>query len=288
MEVIPQREEAAAGRVLRLKENIPGLHNVIQIGDRLLTGSEPHGTTGFESLQKLGVLTIISVDGIQPDLVNAKLHGMRYVHIPIGYEGVSDASAMALARAAQELKGPVYMHCHHGKHRGPAAAAIFCRAASVLTADEARAYLTLAGTGQEYVGLWRDVAAYQPSAEPVDSPELVESAAVPSLATNMAKLDRVWDHLKLCREAGWKSPSGHSELIPGEQAVLAFELLQESLRLTTSDGNYDEQFLKSMSEAAAEAERVNASLQAGQHDHTNEAMAKIEANCKACHKAYRN
>src|SRR5215475_14398645 len=66
----------------------PGLHNVYRLTEKLLSGSSPEGDEGFASLQRLGVKTIISVDGMRPDLERAHRFGMRYVHLPIGYDGV--------------------------------------------------------------------------------------------------------------------------------------------------------------------------------------------------------
>ena len=47
-----------------------------------------------------------------------------WIHIPIGYDGIPLESEAAIVRAMKETEGPVYFHCHHGLHRGPAAAAI--------------------------------------------------------------------------------------------------------------------------------------------------------------------
>src|SRR5207249_2517155 len=41
---------------------LPGLHNVYRITDKLYSGSSPEGDEGFRSLRELGVKTVISVD----------------------------------------------------------------------------------------------------------------------------------------------------------------------------------------------------------------------------------
>lgn len=104
--------------------NTPGLHNVFRITDKLLSGSVPEGDLGFQTLQKLGVKTIITVDGAKPDVERAKKFSMRYVHLPIGYDGVPADQGLRLAKAVRDLPGLIYMHCHHGKHRSPAAAVV--------------------------------------------------------------------------------------------------------------------------------------------------------------------
>jgi protein tyrosine phosphatase (PTP) superfamily phosphohydrolase (DUF442 family) len=99
-----------------------GLHNVFPITDKFYSGSCPEGEAGFGSLRALGVRTVISVDGARPDVELARKHGLRYVHLPIGYDGVPRQQALRIARAVRDLPGPVYLHCHHGKHRGPVTA----------------------------------------------------------------------------------------------------------------------------------------------------------------------
>ena len=68
--------------------------------------------------------TVISVDGAKPDLEAARKHGLRYVHLPHGYDGVPAPRGDELAIALRTLEGPIYVHCHHGKHRSPAAAGV--------------------------------------------------------------------------------------------------------------------------------------------------------------------
>ncbi len=111
-------------------------------------------------LAKLGVKTIVSVDGIAPNVEAAKKYGMRYVHVPIGYDGIDESAQALLTRVATDIKGTIYIHCHHGKHRGPAAAAIVCRVDDGRPAEAAMIILEKAGTGKEYPGLWRDVEQF--------------------------------------------------------------------------------------------------------------------------------
>src|SRR5262249_999764 len=101
---------------------LPGLHNVYRITDKLYSGSSPLGATGFCSLQKLRIKPIISGDGARPDFAAARAECLRYVHIPFGYDGIPPEQILRLAKAVRDLPGPIYIHCHHGMHRGPAAA----------------------------------------------------------------------------------------------------------------------------------------------------------------------
>src|SRR5437763_9329790 len=78
------------------KVDAPGMHNVYRLTDQLYSGSYPEGEEGFRTLQKLGVKTILSVDGDRPEVALAKKYGMPYVHIPVGYAGISGAQSLSI------------------------------------------------------------------------------------------------------------------------------------------------------------------------------------------------
>src|SRR3712207_7739670 len=61
--------------------------------------------------------TVISVDGARPDVELARKYGLRYVHLPIGYDDVTENEGRAIAKAITELPGPFYIHCHHGDRK---------------------------------------------------------------------------------------------------------------------------------------------------------------------------
>jgi len=103
--------------------DLPGLHNIVAFHADVWSGSVPEGDAGFDALKSRGVRTILSVDGALPDLDRARARGMRYVHLPIGYDGFDDARKVELARAVRDLPRPIYIHCHHGKHRSAGASA---------------------------------------------------------------------------------------------------------------------------------------------------------------------
>ncbi len=120
-----------------------GVHNLFRVSDRVYSGSTPDGDAGFAALERLGVKTIISVDGARPDAEAAARHGIRYVHLPFGYDGIPRDKAVALVRVARDSPGPVYVHCHHGKHRGPAAVAIQSTRRVLTTSNMDRSALNL-------------------------------------------------------------------------------------------------------------------------------------------------
>lgn len=264
----------------------PGLHNVLRISPQIYSGSEPHGEEGLKSLTKLGIKTIVSVDGARPNVELAGNYGMKYVHIPIGYEGIPELTGRCLARAVRECRGPIYFHCHHGKHRGPAAAAVACIAADGRTTEAASAILEIAGTGKEYTGLWRDVKNYRPPERGSQCPELHEVAEVESFAAAMATIDRSFDNLKFCRDAGWSAPKDHSDLVAEQEAIILEEGLREANRNLSAGRNAE--FIAWLVEVQQSVGELRDRLRRGEVSRATAEFKCVEAGCKKCHTKYRN
>ena len=93
---------------------IAGVHNAFRVTERIYSGSQPEGDAAFEALKKLGIKTIISVDGSKPDVEAARKFGLKYVHLPIGYDGVATNRLAELTKVTSEVSGPYFVHCHHG------------------------------------------------------------------------------------------------------------------------------------------------------------------------------
>lgn len=264
----------------------PGLQNLIQITDGLYSGSQPEGDLGFESLAELGIKTIVSVDGAVPDLEPARNHGLRYVHVPIGYDGVPEKARLTLTRLVREVDQPIYIHCHHGNHRGPAAAAIACVALGATDGTTALEILNRAGTSKDYPGLWRDVEAFAVPESGTELPELVDVAEVKSLAAAMARMDRSYDLLKLCRDADWSVPPGHPDLVPALQALQVREGFREIARNLVTDR--DAEFQRRISEAEVLASALESAIRSGEPLDANQQIQLLEKACKQCHARYRN
>lgn len=259
----------------------PGLHNVFQIDDQVYSGSVPEGKQSFDALKKMGVKTIISVDGTQPNLKLANAAGMKYIHIPIGYDGISEDASLSFLRAAKEIKGPVYIHCHHGRHRGPAAAAMVGLCRGSLDKQRALQFLDQAGTSQDYAGLWRDIRQFQVPAEGTPLPELVESAHVEPMVTAMAHISHYYEEL-LKKAEGTPRDEKNAMRI----SVLLREEFHESLRKHSDD--YDDTFKKWMRESEMEIKQLEAELKQGNQKQVSARLKQLKSLCKRCHKAYRN
>jgi protein tyrosine phosphatase (PTP) superfamily phosphohydrolase (DUF442 family) len=263
-----------------------GIHNLMKLSGRFYSGSEPHGDEGFASLAKLGVKTVVSVDGAKPNLEAARKHGIRYVHIPIGYDGVPEDAGLSLARVAKDAEGPIYVHCHHGKHRGPAAAAVACIAAGDSTNKDAIGILERAGTSKDYKGLWRDVQNFVPPPDGAALPELVEVAEVGSFPAAMSQVDRAFDNLKLCRDAKWSVPPDHPDIVPEQEALLLFEGLFEAGR--NQDDAPDPQFKKWLAESESAANNLRSDLRKKDLKAATDRLLLLEKSCKQCHQKYRD
>jgi len=137
--------EAAAAEFQALPST--HLHNVFRATPKIFSGSSPDNEAGFAEIAKLGVKTMVSVDGGRPDVETAKKFGLKYIHLPIGYDGIPSNRVVELVKAAQTLEGPIYVHCHHGLHRGPAAVAVMCEAVAGWSTNLAEQWLKRAGDG---------------------------------------------------------------------------------------------------------------------------------------------
>lgn len=268
------------------------LHNAHIVTGKVISGAQPEGEAGFAALKALGVKTIISVDGAKPDLALAGKYGMRYVHLPIGYDGVAVEDGKAIAKAISSLPGPIYLHCHHGKHRSAAAVAVACVYNGTLEPHRAEAVLKTFGTGANYKGLWR--AALE--ARRVDSKELadlqvefVEVATIPDLAARMVELDRHWEHVKQIKAAGWTSPTDHPDLDPAHEVLQVQEHLTESARLESAQARPTE-FREMIHTSATAAESLREALTARPVDPVvaSRAFEAVAQSCVSCHTRYRD
>lgn len=285
--------ELAAQRVDAKKPlSIEGAVRVYRLGPELYSGGEPEGRKGLEALARLGIKTIISVDGAAPDVETARELGMRYIHLPIGYDGVTDKQGKRIAQAAQTVEGPIYFHCHHGQHRGPTAAALAAITCQGWSAERSVDWMKTVGTSADYPGLYESVRTFRPPTpeELAKLPkELPERVALPPLTTAMARLDRVWDRARF---------SVPTEPAPGpapRETVAAALVLRESFRelLRSKEvATRNEQFVGRMQQIEKQCAQLYALLKQEQTVARVQQEAKqlktIKHSCNACHARNRN
>ncbi len=264
------------------------LHRLIQASPRILSGGAPEGPEGFAALAALGVRTIVSVDGSRPDLAAAAAQNLRYVHIPFGYDGVPDLAALQIARVLAETEGTIYFHCHHGRHRGPAAAAIALRLDTGCAGPEALELMRLAETDPQYEGLWRDVSAFIPPAPGTPLPALHEVAEVSDFTSGMAHLDRVWDRIKQIQSASWNTPTDHPDLVPAIEARIFAEAFASLGRAVPEHLRTDAEFLRRLTAVKDNATALHAALAAADSASADARFQALKQGCTACHDRYRN
>ncbi len=288
---------SAPGTPPAKKLDVKFLPNAYQLHEKVISGGLPEGEPAFEELAKLGVKTVISVDGAKPDVAAAKKFGLRYVHLPHGYDGVPENRVQELAKAVRELPGPVYIHCHHGKHRSPAAATVACVAAGLVDPSQAVGILRVAGTSPNYEGLYDSArSARKLEAKLLDElkAEFPEAAKIPPLAEAMVGLEHTHDHLKKIEAAGWRPLAEHPDLKPAHEALLLREHFTEMARTEAVMAEPD-RFRTMLTESLAAAKELEDLLgKEGFGDvpaHAQEAtaiLARVSANCKSCHTEYRD
>ena len=204
--------------------------HLLRVAPGLFSGAEPRGAADFAALARLGVTTVVSVDGPVPDAPAAARHGLRTVHVPYGYDGVpADAAARLAAVMTRfgphgEVPGGVFVHCHHGKHRGPAGAAVCGLSAGLLDRSSALALLDAAGTSPRYAGLWESVRTFAPPPVPFAGP-LPEAVEPAGLAAAMIEIAARFDAAEDERNAVLLAEAlRESARLPGLSAAVRSEL----------------------------------------------------------------
>lgn len=276
----------------------PGIENAFRLSPRLYSGGQPEADKGFETLKRLGVKTVISVDGSQPDVEAARRLGLRYVHLPVGYDGIPREQAIRLIEAVRALPGPLFVHCHHGKHRGPTAAAVCAMATENWEQAQARSWLERAGTDPRYRGLFATVDRFTPPStkelESVRADQLPERAKLPELVETMVAIDQAWDHLKAIEKAGFRTPKDHLDLDPPHEALLLAEHLSEAARLDDVKPR-GEPLAQAFAAAAQDARALEAALRrvAEKPDPTTlqtvkTSLTRVGQDCASCHMSFRD
>jgi protein tyrosine phosphatase (PTP) superfamily phosphohydrolase (DUF442 family) len=276
----------------------PGIENLFRLSPHLLSGGQPEGEKGFETLRRLGVRTVISVDGSQPDVEAARRCGLRYVHLPVGYDGIPRDQSIRLVVAIRGLPAPVFVHCHHGKHRGPAAAAVCALATEGWDRAQARSWLERAGTDPKYKGLFATVDGFTtPSVGElgrVTTDQLPERAEVPALVETMVEVDHIWDRLKEIQKAGFRPPKDSPDLDPPHEALILSEHFREASRHSEVKEK-GETFARMLGTAERDARSLEEALRGFPSspgpfalEKTKASFARVSQDCTTCHARFRD
>jgi len=270
------------------------LHNVYRLSESIISGSEPHGEEALRRIAEMGVRTVLSVDGKIPDAETARALGMRYVHVPIQYSGITDEEVARIVKTFRELPGPFFVHCFHGKHRGPAAAAIGRLVVDGAPREHAMAEMRQwCGTSSKYEGLYRTVAAAEiPGAEETRRLDWSFPAAHPfeGLRHSMVEMARTYDHLKASYRRGWRVDPDHPDVDPRNEADKMISHFERALGLDEMDGKPAD-FLEWLRSSADLSRRLRDALHEGSDASREEAgtlLKSLKESCTACHDRYRN
>lgn len=275
---------------------VEGIENVWRISENLISGGDPGEMRGLRRLRDLGVRSIVSVDGSAPRVEIARELGIRYVHIPVGYDGIHEDAKRQLTRCTRELPKPIYVHCHHGKHRGPAAAAMMARADLGWTADEALAYMKRAGTSTDYPGLFDSVKAFEKAASMEASgkePPLPERVQVADMVEMMVKIDERFDRLKAWQKSK-QGLSGAADAEAIQEAIQLRELVRESARLPECRDEPPE-FSKTfvalehdLTDWIVEMKSIEETDKSKRTERLTALIKRAAGRCVYCHRSYRD
>lgn len=274
--------------------DLPGIHNAVAYHEGFISGGVPQGGAAFDALKAMGVKTIISVDGAVPEVDAAASRGIRYIHLPIGYNGFDEKRRLELSRAVRDAmaKGPVFLHCHHGKHRSAGAAGAVAVSLGWATPDAMIERMRVSGTAPNYTGLYRGTREATPiSMEALDALD----GDFPSVSTPndfvgaMVETDEVFEHLKAIRKAGWRTPTDHPDLVPVAEAGRLADLFRHQHDSEYS-GRKTDDFRAMMESSRANAQAIEHEL-AGAAPNAASMSAAFEAigaSCHDCHARYRD
>ncbi|MEL6105462.1 MAG: hypothetical protein AAFU85_05485 [Planctomycetota bacterium] len=274
------------------------LPNLVQVHPRVLSGGLPADAKAFVELVDRKVRVIVSVDGAKPDVDIARAHGLRYIHLPIGYGGIHPARVMELAKVVHDYDDVIYIHCHHGKHRAAAAAAVACIASGRVEPDQAVEVLDVAGTDKVYQGLFRVVRQTQrvPDSElealVVDYREIAD---VPPMAEAMATIEQTFVRVeRLATDR--QSLATEVSLMEARQDVrLLRQQLSELLR-TQDMSEHAPGFRKRLHSSVSSVEKLEAMMvdeEAGDDStlprtRLLKQVQRISQSCVDCHTRHRD
>lgn len=259
------------------------IENFYQISSDLYSGGEPYSPEAFALLKKHNIKSIITVDAAIPQVELARQHGIRYIQIPIGYDGIATNTANEIAQAFELAPKPIYVHCHHGKHRGPTACMVIGVAHYNWTQQQAVNWLHDAGTAEAYKGLYQTArdfkqADYQPNRQK-SLKDFPETAKVDQLPRAMADMGRIYDLLK--------KHNRNNEILKFDQAILLQEAFHEMQR-TEFNKAQPQDYRNWMKKSEDISIQLRTALDNKNVPLASKLYKSLASTCKQCHIKYRD
>jgi protein tyrosine phosphatase (PTP) superfamily phosphohydrolase (DUF442 family) len=285
----PDVAAAPAAPVVPPIKELPGLHNYRRWSEHVAQGAQPEGDKAFEALKAEGITTVVTVDGAMPDVEAAERVGLKYVHIPIGYDGISKDEEAEIVKAVSESDGPVYVHCHHGLHRGPAAAAVARMTLDGVSNEEAVAGLKASGCSPAYDGLFRDVLFFAPpSKETLQAIGPLPSAIKPKgVRDAMIHVSDHFDYIKASQGARWAQLPQFPDITPAHEATMLRETFRELARTPEAQAKPAE-LQAWLGEAESHSAALEDALRVGDLGKADTAFTALKESCTSCHASYRD
>jgi len=269
------------------------LSNVVFYQDDLISGCKPEGKEGLASLRELGVKTLICVDGVAPNVALATEFEINTVHLPWKYNAPTDEQILNVTTvfARGRTVGNVYIHCHHGKHRSAAAAAVASIALGEMTLEQAIQRMHISQTSQEYTGLWD--AVEHTTRIPIEAIEKnkkeFQSIVKPEgMLDLMITMDEALDTLELLQENKWDSALEERSIVSAAEAgtiVESYRMLQLSEEVNSLPVDFETLLVNALHQANGLEDSLLQSLPPKKLDAHFE---KVKQSCVACHSVFRN
>jgi len=291
-----------SGAEVELQNSVPhefasiaraGLPNLYQLHQGIYSGGQPDGEEGFQQLEDLGIKTVISVDGADPDVSLASQFGLKYVHLPHGYNGIEPDHAIKLTKAVQSLDGPFYIHCHHGKHRSPAAAAVACVGLGMIESQSAIRFLESAGTSPHYRGLYRSVSTSKRISDEIlnqTSDDFPSVAPATPLVQSMVAIEKHLVSLTTLVQANGISSTTEPDLDAAHEALLLSECFTELLRKPHSFGDEYSGLMKQGEERSEQLYQLLSADSGNEFpkEKATRIINHLHVDCRSCHETFRD
>jgi protein tyrosine phosphatase (PTP) superfamily phosphohydrolase (DUF442 family) len=270
-------------------KELPGVQNYRRWSEHVAQGAQPEGDKAFEALKAEGISTLLTVDGAMPDVEAAERVGLTYVHIPIGYDGMSKEEEAEIVKAVTDSPGPVYVHCHHGLHRGPAAAALARMTLDGVSNAAAVDGLKASGCSPAYDGLFRDVLFFAPpTKEALAAIGPLPSAVKPKgVRDAMIHISDRFDYIKASQGAQWAQLPQFPDITPAHEATMLREGFRELARTPEAQAKPAD-LLTRLGVAEAQSASLEEALRSGDLGKADAAFTQLKASCTDCHAAYRD
>lgn len=265
----------------------------------LLFGSAPSSPDDFQALSMLGVQIVISVDGASPMMEAAGETSIKFAHVPVGYDTITRAEIASILKVIQANPDQkVFLHCHHGKHRAPAAIASSLVSCGKWTHEQGIALLKKAGTSPDYPGLYSAVRHARPiSSDRIDKAPFPPPSVPPnSIIDVMTRMDHHFDYLKKLSKKASPPTKGNDSIqmhIPRNHAKLLHEQFLEWNRSIRNSSKHDFQpdFLNLLDQGENLSESLFRAIPASNpatNTEFHKALQSLQNNCRSCHRTFRN